>query len=185
MNILFSILSIAILSALGYSGLRIWHQKKGAVQNSKHHGFRPRIGFSRLDGMESLSLLLENGFHTHVWAEEIEIFLTDLVANNQTADPTLRETKKIRQIVSSGDTLPISLAEVIYKAAGEPQRKHSSVLFSVLRYRVGEEWFEKELEACRIQMLGLTVSDVRRERKPSRKLPIPEKHKEVATIETK
>ena len=88
-------------------------------------------------------------------------------------------------MVSSGDTLPISLAEVIYKAAGEPQRKYSSLLFSVLRYRVGEEWFEKELEACRIQMLGLTVSDVRRERKPSRKLPIPEKQKEIATIETK
>jgi hypothetical protein len=185
MNIPYSILSIAIVFASGYTALRIWRKKKGALQNNKHHGFRPRIGFSRLDGMESLSLLLENDFQKHVWAEEIEIFLADLVANNQTADPTLRGTKKIRQMVAPGDTLPISLAEVIYKAAGEPQRKHSSVLFSVLRYRVGEEWFEKELETCRIEMLGLTVSDVRRERKPAQKLPIPEKPKEVATIETK
>ncbi len=185
MNILFSIISVAIVFASGYTALRIRRQKKDRLQNNIHHGFRPRIGFSRLDGMESLSLLLENGFHKHVWAEEIEIFLTDLVANNQTADPTLRGTKTIRQMVAPGDTLPISLAEVIYKAAGEPQRKHSSLLFSILRYRVGEECFEKELEACRIQMLGLTLSDVRRERKPSQKLPIPEKPKEVATIETK
>ena len=185
MNILFYFLTILVVLALGYTALRIWRQKKSSVQNDKHHGFRPRIGFSRLDGMESLSLLLENGIHQHVWAEEIEIFLTDLVANNQTADPTLRGTKKIRQMVAHGDTLPISLAEVIYKAAGEPQRKYSSVLFSKLRYRVGEEWFEKELEACSIQMLGLTVSDVRRERRLVQKLPVPEKTKEVATIESK
>ncbi|HEX3766790.1 MAG TPA: hypothetical protein VHT72_00360 [Puia sp.] len=185
MNILFYFLAIVVVFALGFTALQNWRQKKSSVQNDKHHGFCPRIGFSRLDGMESLSLLLENGLHTHVWAEEIEIFLTELVANNQTADPTLRGTKKIRQMVRHGDTLPISLAEVIYKAAGEPQRKYSSVLFSKLRYRVGEEWFEKELEACRIQMLGLTLSDVRRERNPAQKLPIQEKPKEVATIETK
>lgn len=34
-------------------------------------------------------------------------------------------------------------------------------------------------------MLGLTLSDVRRERKLVQKLPIPEKPKEVVTIETK
>jgi hypothetical protein len=185
MNIPFSILSIVIVFASGYLAVRIWRQKKHAVLNDKHHGFRPRIGFSRLDGMESLSLVLENGFQRHVWAEEIEIFLADLEANNQTADPTLRGIQKIRQMVAPGDTLPISLAQVIYKAAGEPQRKHSSVLFSLLRYRVGEQSFEKELEACRIQMLGLTVLDVRRERKPVQKMPIPEKPKEVATMETK
>jgi hypothetical protein len=185
MNIVYSILSIAIVVALGYAALRIRRQKKAALKNENHHGFRPRIGFTRLDGMESLSLLLENGFHKHVWAEEIEILLADLVANNQTAEPTLRGIKKIRQMVAPRDTLPISLAEVIYKAAGEPQRKHSSVLFSVLRYRVGEEWFEKKLENCRIQMLGLTVLDVRRERKAVQKLPVPEKPKEAVTMDTK
>jgi hypothetical protein len=185
MKILFAILLIAIVFALFYAALRIWRKKRDAAQNDLHHGFRPLIGFSRLDGMESLSLLLENGFHRHVWAEEIEIFLADLVANNQTADPTLHRTQKILQMVAPGDTLPISLAEVIYKAAGEPQRKHSSMLSSVLRYRVGEEWFEKQLDVYRIQMMGLTASDVRRVRKTVQKLPIPEKPKEVATIETK
>jgi hypothetical protein len=134
--------------------------------------------------MESLSLLLENRFHKYVWAEEIEISLADLVANNQTTEPTLRGTKKILQMVSPGDTLPISLAEAIYKAAGEPQRKHSSVLSSVLRYRVGDEWFEKQLDVYRIQMMGLTASDVRRDRKSVHKIPSTEKPKEAAVVAT-
>jgi hypothetical protein len=185
MNIPYSILSIVIVFASGYTALRIWRQKKASTQNDKHPGFRPRIGFSRLDGMESLSLLLVNGFHQHVWAEEVEIFLSELVANNQTAKPNLKGTQKIRQMVGRGDTLPISLAEVIYKAAGEPQRNYTCLLSSVLRYRVGEEWYEKQLETCRVQMLGLTVSDVRRERNAVQIPPTPEKSKEVATIESK
>ena len=184
MKILFATLSIAIVFALGYAALRIWRQKKDAVENDIHHGFRPRIGFSRLDGMESLSLLLENRFQKHVWAEEIEISLANLVANTQTTEPTLHRTQKILQMVSPGDTLPISLAEVIYKAAGEPQRNHSSVLSSVLRYRVGEEWFEKQLDIYRIQMMGLTASDVRRDSKAVQKIAPIEKPKEVAATAT-
>jgi hypothetical protein len=185
MNILITTLSIAIVFALCYAGLRKWRQKKEAVEKDLHRGFRPRIGFSRLDGMESLSLLLGNGFHKHIWAEEIEIFLADLVADNQTSEPTLHGTQKILQMVAPRDVLPISLAEVIYKAAGEPQRKHSSVLSSVLRYRVGEVWFEKQLDHYRIQMLGLTASGVRRDRKPVQKIPIPEKSRAVAAVGAK
>jgi hypothetical protein len=184
MNTLFVTLLIVSGFALSYAALRFWQQKKDAAETDIHHGFRPRIGFSRLDGMESLSLLLENRFHKYVWAEEIEISLADLVANNQTTEPTLRGTKKILQMVSPGDTLPISLAEAIYKAAGEPQRKHSSVLSSVLRYRVGDEWFEKQLDVYRIQMMGLTASDVRRDRRPSQQIPTPEKRKEAAVAAT-
>jgi hypothetical protein len=62
--------------------------------------------------------------------------------------------------------LPISLSQVIYKAAGDPQRKYSCVLSSVLRYRIGEEQFEKQMENYRLQMLGLTASSIQRERKP-------------------
>jgi hypothetical protein len=184
MNIISATLLITIVFALGYAALRKWRQKKHRAETGIHHGFRPCIGFSRLDGMESLSLLLENGFHQHVWAEEIEIFLGELVANNQTADPTLHQTKKILQVIAPGDTLPISLAEVIYKAAGEPQRKHSSILSSVLRYRVGEAWFETQLDNYRIQMMGLTAAEVRRDRKTVQKLPIQEKLNEVATVGT-
>jgi len=185
MTILFTNLLIVFVLALMYGALRVWRYKNVATETELHHGFRTRIGFSRLDGMESLSLLLENRFHDHVWAEEIEISLANLVANNQTAEPTLHKTQKILQMVPPGDLLPISLAETIYKAAGEPQRKHSSVLSSVLRYRVGEKWFEKKLDHYRIQMMGLTASDVRRERKPVQVISTPEKSRAAAATATK
>ncbi len=157
---------LVFLVALGYAALRVWLRRSNS-RDSKNgsDGFRPQVGFTRLDGMESLSLLLANETRTHVWAEEIEITLSDLVAISQTAEPSFREIQKIRQLVPPGETLPISLAGVIYKAAGEPQRKHSSVLSSVIRYRIGEKWFEKNLDDYRIQMIGLTASGAQRERK--------------------
>ena len=66
--------------ALGYTLLRVWHRYQ-----ANRSVFRPHIGFTELDGMASLSLLLENGSEEDVWAEEIEIFLSDLVAEQQTA----------------------------------------------------------------------------------------------------
>jgi hypothetical protein len=67
--------------------------------------------------------------------------------------------------VGPRDLLPISLVETIYNAAGRPQRNYSFVLSSVVRFRVGEKWFEEQLPAYRIKMLGLTVGGLRRERK--------------------
>ncbi len=157
---------LVFLVALGYAALRIWLRRSSAQDSEDgSDGFRPRIGFTRLDGMESLSLLLANEARTHVWAEEIEITLSDLVAISQTATPSFHEIQKIRQLVPPGDTLPISIAGTIYKAAGEPQRKHSSVLSSIVRYRIGEKWFEKNLDNYRIQMIGLTASGIQRQRK--------------------
>jgi hypothetical protein len=150
--------------AVGYAALRLWRRRNGASASDGSDGFRPTIGFSRLDGMESLSLLLENKSRAHVWAEEIEIHLGNLVAENQSCEAPLHGILKIRQMIRVGDMLPISLAGAIYKAAGEPQRKHSSILSSVLRYRIGEECFEKNLENYRIQMIGLTASGVQRDR---------------------
>ncbi|HEV7968026.1 MAG TPA: hypothetical protein VGP19_10665 [Candidatus Acidoferrales bacterium] len=160
--------SFLLLSAIasGYIALRVWHHGNGRDATNKNGGFRPRIGFSRLDGMTSLSLLLANESDRFVWAEEIEVFLNGLRAEQQATEPSCHEIQKIRQTVCSGDTLPISLCEVIYKAAGYPQRRYSCVLSSVLRYRIGEEWFERSLENYKIRMIGLTVSGVHRERKP-------------------
>jgi hypothetical protein len=101
---------------------------------------------------------------TPVWAEEVEIFLTDLKAEAQTSEASLNQTQKIRQAIAPGDLLPISLAEIIYKAAGAPQRKHSSILSSVVRYRIGQQWIEKRLDSYRIQMNGLTASRATKER---------------------
>jgi len=157
---------IVFVIALSYAALRLLRRRNGADTSPGSSGFRPSIGFSRMDGMESLSLLLENKSDRHVWAEEIEISLSDLVAENQTSEAPLNGVQKIRQMVPPGDTLPISLAGAIYKAAGEPQRKHSSVLSSVLRYRIAEECLEMNLENYRIQMIGLTASGVQGVRQP-------------------
>jgi hypothetical protein len=185
MIIMRAILFFVFVVALGYELLRIWRRRKGPDSTDKSNGFRPRIGFTRLDGMESLSLLLNNESNTHVWAEEVEIFLTDLVATAQTAEASNNGILKIRQMVPPGDMLPISLAEVIYKAAGEPQRRHSSVLSSVVRYRIGENWFEENLENYRIRMMGLTASGVKRERKPVQRFKVEEKPQQVPAMETK
>ena len=37
---------------------------------------------------------------------------------------------------------------------------------SVLHYQIGEERFEKKMENYKIRMIGLTVADVHRERRP-------------------
>ena len=185
MNIIFPILSTITLAALGYYVFRVRRREQRSAETRLHHGFRPCIGFTRLDGMTSLSLLLENHFRKHIWAEEIEISLTNLEAENQTAEPTLRGTQKIRQMVPPGDTLPISLAELIYEAAGKPQRTHSSVLSPRLRYRVGEDWFAKQLEGCSIQMMGLTAVKVRRDPNVAPANATPEKIKDVAAIGAK
>ena len=171
--------------ALGYSALLIWRRRKGSDPADKNGGFRPHIGFTRLDGMAALSLLLENESKEFVWAEEIEVSLSDLSAEKQTAEPTCREIQKIRQMVRSGDMLPISLCEVIYKAAGGPQRKYSCVLSSVLRYRIGEERFEKNMENFRLRMMGLTISGVQRERKPVQLFQAQEKSQDAPAIPLK
>ena len=155
-----------------YAAVRIWRQGIGADLASKGKGFWPRIGFTRLDGMESLSLLLANGSQDVVWAEEIEIFLSGLSAEEQTSEASCHEIQKIRQAVCGDDTVSISLAGSIYKAAGSPQREYSCVLSPALRYRIGEEWFEKKMENYRIGMIGLTSSSIHVETRPVPRFPI-------------
>jgi hypothetical protein len=171
--------------ALGYTALHLWRERRVPDPADKSRGFRPRIGFTLLDGMASLSLLLANKSETHVWAEEIEIFLSDLSAEEQTAEPSCRGIQTIRQMVGPRDTLPISLAEVIYKAAGDPQRKYSCVLSSVLRYRIGEERLEKTMENYRIRMLGLTAVGVDREHAPVLPFQTQDKATDVPALEAR
>lgn len=175
----------AILSLVGaiasvYALALLWRRRNGRdAATNKIKGFRPRIGFTRLDGMVSLSVLLDNESSEHVWVEEIEIFLSDLKADQQASEASFRGIRKIRQMVRSGDMLPLSLCEAIYKAAGDPQRKYSCVLSSVLRYRIGDERFEKNLENYRIRMAGLTASGISRERKP---VPSIQAHEESRNV---
>src|SRR5271170_2644867 len=101
---------LVLAIALGYLARRMWRRRNRRDPADRSAGFRPRIGFTRLDGMESLSLLLANGSKKYIWAEEIEIFLSGLTAEEQTAEPSCHEIQKIRQMVPSGDMVPISLS---------------------------------------------------------------------------
>jgi hypothetical protein len=185
MIIMGSTFLLVLAMALGYTVLRFWRRRNGPDPTDRSAGFHPRIGFSRLDGMASLSLLLANGSEKSVWAEEIEIFLSGLSAEEQTAKPSCHEIQKIRQMVPSGDTLPLSLSEVVYKAAGDPQRKYSCVFSSVLRYRIGEERFEKKMENYRVRMLGLTASGIDREREPVHPFQVEDTSQDVPALVAK
>lgn len=81
--------------------------------------------------------------------------------------------------------LPISFCEVIYKAAGDPQRKYTCLMSSVLRYRIGEEWFEKNMENYMLRMIGLTVSGIHRERKPVPPFQMQKESQKVPSIAMK
>jgi len=165
LTIIRAFLLLLLTGALAYSGLRIWRNNVGPRRRRTGVDFRPSVGFSWQDGFNSVALLLANKSSTDVWAEEVEIALTGLSANQQTSEASCHEVRKILQSVSPHDLLPISLMETIYTAAGKPQRDYSCVLSSVVRYRVGEEWFEEPMHSYKLKMIGLTVSGIRRERK--------------------
>jgi hypothetical protein len=169
-------------AALGCSVFFLWRRRSEANSISPLDGFRPKIGFSHLDGMATPALLLTNDSHALVWVEEIEISLAELTTDEQVTDASCNGTLTIRQNVPAHDLLPLSLAACIYKAAGEPQRHYSCLLFSTVRYRIDEEWFEKELDVYRIGMIGLVAARVRRERNFVRPAPSRDKSPDAREI---
>jgi hypothetical protein len=179
-----ALILLLLSGAVVYFALRFWRGKAGSGKRRNGVDFRPSIGFARQDGFESVALLLMNKSRVHVWTEEIEIALTELRANQQTSEASCHEIHKIRQDVSPHDLLPISLVETIYMAAGKPQRKYSCVLSSLVRYRVGENWFEEPLPAYRMKMVGLTVAGIRRERKPTYDIKTQGKPQDLPTLRT-
>ncbi len=156
---------LASAGAVAYFAMRFRRGKSDPRVRVKEFDFRPSIGFARQDGWKSVALLLKNEADVPVWAEEIEIGLTGLVATRQASEPSCHEVLKIRQNVRPHDLLPLSLVETIYQAAGRPQRRYSCVLSSIVRYRVGEKWFEEPMQSYQLKMKGLTVANIRHERK--------------------
>jgi hypothetical protein len=156
---------LLVTGAVFFSFLYLWRGKSGPAKRGNGVEFYPSIGFAWQDGFKSVTLLLANKSGAHVWTEEIEISLQELVADEQTSEASCHEVHKIRQLVGPRDLLPISLVETIYNAAGRPQRKYSCVMLSVVRFKVGEKWFEEQLPAYRLKMLGLTVASIRLKRK--------------------
>jgi hypothetical protein len=164
LNVSLVLIALLVIGALAYFALRIWHRNRYGGIEDTGVDFRPTIGFTRLDGWASLALLLENKSDGNVWAEEIEIVLTDLTAKDQTSEASCREIQKIHQAVRPLDMLPISLVGTIYKAAGNPQRRYSCVMSSIVRYSADNESFEVPMPPYRLRMAGLTVIGNRRER---------------------
>jgi hypothetical protein len=146
-----------------YFAFRIRLHKKNEAIREGGVDFRPKIGFTRLDGGASLAVLLVNRSDRKVWAEEIEIVLINLVANDQRVEASCGEIQKIHQNVGGQDMLPVSLVETIYKAARNPQRKYSCLMSSILRYKVDEKIFERPLAPHTLRMAGLTIVSERRE----------------------
>jgi hypothetical protein len=154
-----------LIGSLAYVILRIRRGRLSTETLPDGVNFRPSIGFAWQDGFKSVALLLANKSGIPVWAEEVEIALTNLIADQQTSEAPCHEVHKILQFVSPRDLLPISLVETIYAAAGKPQRNYSCILSSVVRYRVGEKRFQKAMPSYKMKMRGLTVSSIRHERK--------------------
>lgn len=185
LTILRTMIVLVVAAGLAYWLLQIRRRRSGRAASDIRDGFRPSIGFTTLDGMASLALLLSNKSKAFIWMEEIEIFLADLDADEQVGEASCHEILKIHQMVGPSDMLTISLAEVIYKAAGEPQRSYSGLLSSVLRYRISEEWFETVMEDYKIHMIGLIAAKARRVRGTLSPLRAQDKSPAVHAIETK
>jgi hypothetical protein len=90
------------------------------------------------------------------------VFLTDLDLNGQTSDSPRQARHIIRQNVRSQDTVSVSLAGAIYDGAGRPQGMYSCLVLTDVRYRVGDEWLNKTIDACSVEMAALTPIGVRR-----------------------
>jgi hypothetical protein len=116
------------------------------------------------DGWVYLELLLVNRSNVSVWVEEAVIVLSELEANWQTSVSTGPARHEILENIRPNDTLRVSLVGDIYEAAGKPQGMYSCTVFTDVRYRVGDEWFNKSLEGYKVEMAALTVFRLRSSR---------------------
>jgi hypothetical protein len=152
-------------------GVGVWKDRLSRswlkVKTKSEHGeidFEPRLTIVRDNGWVSLELQLVNDASMTTWVEEARIILTDLDATWQTSIPTGHARHEIRRNVRANETLRLSLARAVYDAAGRPQGAYSCLTYVVVRYRLCDEWFDKELDACRVEMAALTVLGLRRSR---------------------
>lgn len=159
------IFSLALLIwLLAYLALRSRKRTRDNTTSDAGADVRPSVGLTYLDGAASIALTVLNQSDSRVWIEEIEFSLTELVATEQATNASCNETLKIRQVVPAFDLVEVSLVEIIYKAAGEPQLRYSCILSSIVRFRIGEDWYERPMQPCRLKMAGLRVFSNRRER---------------------
>lgn len=90
------IILVVLAAALGFAAIlfRLWRRRVPESLEGDRSEVRPQIGFSDLDGMVSIALLLSNQSNEFIWAEEILIFLTDLRADDQVRRPPSARRKR-------------------------------------------------------------------------------------------
>jgi hypothetical protein len=141
-----------------------WWRKTRTESEYIENDFAPKLRINRYDDRVILELLLVNGSSVTAWVEEAKVVLTDLEVIWQTSIPTGQARREIRQNVRANETLALDLARAIYYAAGRPQGTYSCLVCIDVRYRLGEEWFNRTVDTHRVQMAGPTVLGLRRSR---------------------
>jgi hypothetical protein len=141
-----------------------WWQKPGSELEHIKTKLAPQLKINRYDGGGSLDLLLVNDAGITVWVEEARIVLTDLDATFQTSIPTGQARHEIRQNIRANESLELSLAGAVYNAAGRPQGTYSCLIYSDVRFRVGDEWFNKNLDTYKVEMAWLKARGLHRSR---------------------
>ena len=162
------LLSASRLNMLGsgvskYRLFRWWRKTRTESQLSEND-FAPKLRINRENDRVTLELLLVNDASVTAWVEEAKIVLTDLKVIWQTSIPPGQARREIRQNVRAHETLALDLARAIYHAAGRPQGTYSCLICIDVRYRLGEEWFNRTLDTHKVEMAGPAVLGLCRSR---------------------
>ena|ERR1700732_1343968 len=139
-----------MVNAMSTSGLfRRWLKTKPEPE-----GFQidlsAQVRLFRQDDGAYLELFLVNRSDVIVWVEEAVVVLSNLEANWQTSISTGQARLKILHNIRPNETLGVSLAGSIYEASGRPQGKYSCMIFTNIHFRVGDEWFNKTVDECKV-----------------------------------
>lgn len=150
-NITLSLMGVCLVGALAYFAVRRWSPKSAA------YDLEPELSITRKNGWALLDLVLQNHSDSPIWAEQATFALADLDADFQGAAASSEGTLMIRETVRPRGMLQISLLETVYSAAGKPQGEYSFLISGVIRYRVGDNWFEITLQTYRVRMIALSA----------------------------
>lgn len=161
-----------LIEGLWKNRLFRWGHKSNTPPQAIQNDFAPRLAISHSDGWDSLDLQLVNRSNVTLWVEEATVLLTNLEADLQGSLATGNEKHKIRQPVGAHFTLSMSLAGIVYEAAGRPQGPYACLILPNVRYRTGDMWVEKALGTYRLRMVALSVMGLRRMRWFDRQVPV-------------
>jgi len=112
---------------------------------------------SAFHGWSILELAVLNRSNVTLWIDRANLILTDIDAQFQTVVPVGHETALIRYALPPGESIPISLNQCLYKAAGNPQGWYSFNLSGAVTYQIEEDWARVTIRPRRIEMTALSI----------------------------